>query len=71
MKSWTSKILDDEVAIPWIPIHSQLISAFFADFAFPAQDEYSYFTDDFRLKISLFYSQIIACKFSVLECTGI
>ena len=38
---------------------------------FPAQAEYSYFSADFRLKIFLYYSQIIAYDISVVECTGV
>ena len=34
---------------------------------FPAQAEYSYFSADFRLKIFLYYSYIIAYDISVLE----
>ena len=34
---------------------------------FPAQAEYSYFSADFRLKIFLYYSDIIAYDISVLE----
>ena len=34
---------------------------------FPAQAEYSYFSADFRLKIFLYYSWIIAYDISVLE----
>ena len=29
---------------------------FYKNVVFPAQDEYSYFSDDFRLKIFLYYS---------------
>ena len=39
-------------------------------FSFPAQDEYSYFSADFRLKILLIYSYIIAYDISVLEFIG-
>ena len=37
---------------------------------FPAQAEYSYFSADFRLKMFLYYSQIIAYDISVLENIG-
>jgi len=35
-------------------------SIFYKNVVFPAQAEYSYFSADFRLKIFLYYSQIIA-----------
>ena len=38
---------------------------------FPAQAEHSYFSADFRLKIFLYYSLIIAYDISVLEFIGI
>ena len=38
---------------------------------FPAQAEDSYFSADFRLKIFLYYSQIIAYDISVLDCIGV
>ena len=38
---------------------------------FPAQAEDSYFFADFRLKIFLYYSQIIAYDISVLDCIGV
>ena len=37
---------------------------------FPAQAEYSYFSADFRLKIFLYCTYIIAYDISVLECIG-
>ena len=37
---------------------------------FPAQAEYSYFSAEFRLKIFLYYSQIIAYDISILEFIG-
>ena len=43
---------------------------FYKDVDFPAQAEYSYFSADFRLKIFLNYSYIIAFDNSVLECIG-
>ena len=39
---------------------------FSKDVVFPAQAEYSYFSDDFRLKIFLYYSYIIAYGIFVL-----
>ena len=38
---------------------------------FPAQAEYSYFYADFRLKIFLYYSKIIAYDISVIEFFGV
>ena len=38
---------------------------------FPTQAEYSYFSVDFRLKIFLYYSLIIAYDISVLEYVGV
>ena len=38
---------------------------------FPAQAEHSYFSADFRLKIFLYYSEIIAYDISVLEYIGV
>ena len=40
---------------------------FYNDVVFPAQAEYSHFSVDFRLKIFLCYSYIIACDISILE----
>ena len=44
---------------------------FYKNVVFPAQAEYSYFTADFRLKIFLYYSKIIAYDISVLECIAV
>ena len=38
---------------------------------FPVQAEYSYFSADSRLKIFLYYCQIIGYDISVLECIGV
>ena len=38
---------------------------------FPAQAEDSYFSADFRQKIFLYYSQIIAYDIFVLDCIGV
>ena len=38
---------------------------------FPGQAKYSYFSADFRLKIFMYYSQIIASGFAILECIGV
>ena len=51
-----------------LPIHSFF---FYKNVVFPAQAEYFYFSTDYRLKISLYYSQIIAYKISVLECIAV
>ena len=40
---------------------------FYNNVVFPAQAEYSYFSAEFRLKIFLYYSYIIAYDISVLE----
>ena len=40
---------------------------FYNNVVFPAQAEYSYFSADFRLKIFLYYSYIIAYDISILE----
>ena len=40
---------------------------FYNNVVFPAPAEYSYFSADFRLKIFLYYSYIIAYDISVLE----
>ena len=40
---------------------------FYNNVVFPAQAEYSYFSANFRLKIFLYYSYIIAYDISVLE----
>ena len=40
---------------------------FYSNVVFPARAEYSYFSADFRLKIFLYYSYIIAYDISVLE----
>ena len=50
---------------------SSLHSFFYKNVVFPAQPEYSYLSADFRLKIFLYYSKIIAYDISVLECWGI
>ena len=42
---------------------------FYKNVVFPAQAEYSYFYADFRLKIFLYYSWIIAYDIPVLEHT--
>ena len=47
-------------------IHS---SVCYKNVVFPAQAEYSYFSADFRLKIYLYYSWIIAYDIPVLELT--
>ena len=47
-----------------------LINSFYKNVVFPAQAEYSYFSTDFRLKIFLYHSYIIAYDISVLECIG-
>ena len=44
---------------------------FYKNIVFPAQAEYSYFSADFRLKIFLYYSYIIAYDISILELTGV
>ena len=44
---------------------------FYKNVVFPAQAEYSYFSADFRLKIFLYYSSIIAYDISVLELIGV
>ena len=44
---------------------------FYKNVVFPAQAEYSYFSADFRLKIFLCYSWIIAYDISVLEFIGV
>ena len=44
---------------------------FYKNVVFPAQAEYSYFSADFRLKIFLYYSYIIAYDISVLKVFGI
>ena len=38
---------------------------------FLGQAKYSYFSADFRLKIFLYYSLIIASDFAILECIGV
>ena len=38
---------------------------FYKNVAFPSQAEYSYFSADFRLKIFLYYSEIIAYDITV------
>ena len=38
---------------------------------FLGQAKYSYFSADFRLKILLYYSLIIASDFAILECVGV
>ena len=43
---------------------------FYKNVVFPAQAEYSYFSRDFRLKIFLYYSSIVAFDFSILESIG-
>ena len=48
-------------------VHSFL----YKNVVFPAQAEYSYFSADFRLKIFLYYSYIIAYDTSVLEFIGV
>ena len=48
-----------------------LHSFFYKNVVFPAQAEYSYFYANFRLKIFLYYSYIIAYDISVLECIGV
>ena len=49
-----------------------LLHSFFfkKNVVFPAQAEHSYFSADFRLKIFLYYSEIIAHDISVLEYIG-
>ena len=44
---------------------------FYMIVVFPAQAEYSYFYADFRLKIFLYYSKIIAYDISVIEFFGV
>ena len=44
---------------------------FYKNVVSPAQAEYSYFSADFRLKIFLYYSSIIAYDISVLELIGV
>ena len=44
---------------------------FYKNVVFPAQADYSYFSADFRLKIFLHYSYIIAYDISVLEFIGV
>ena len=44
---------------------------FYKNVVCPAQAEYSYFSADFRLKILLYYSYIIAYDISVLEFIGV
>ena len=44
-----------------------LHSFFYKNIVFPAQAKYSYFSADFRLKMFLYYSYIIAYGISVLE----
>ena len=44
---------------------------FYKNVVFPVQAEYSYFSADFRLKIFLYYSSIIASDISVLEFIGV
>ena len=44
---------------------------FYKNVVFPAQTEYSYFSADFRLKIFLYYSWIIAYDIPVLEDTDV
>ena len=48
-------------------IHSTLFFFIYKNVVFPAQADYSYFSADFRLKIFLYYSQIIAYDISLLE----
>ena len=58
-----------------LPLTSVLLSRyvfsytlfFYNNDVFPAQAEYSYFSADFRLKIFVYYSYIIAYDISVLE----
>ena len=38
---------------------------------FKGQAKYSYFSADFRLKIFLYYCQIVASDFAILECVGV
>ena len=38
---------------------------------FLGQAEYSYFSADFRLKIFLYHSLIVASDFAILECIGV
>ena len=38
---------------------------------FKGQAKYSYFSADFRLKIFLYYFQIVASDFAILECIGV
>ena len=49
-----------------------LVKTSLKNVVFPAQAEYSYFSADFRLKISVYYSSnIIAYDISVLEFIGV
>ena len=42
--------------------------SFYKNVVFPAQAVYSYLPANFRVKMFLYYSQIIASNFSILEC---
>ena len=44
--------------------------SFYKNVVFPAQAVYSYLPANFRVKMFLYYSQIIASNFSILECIG-
>ena len=53
-------------------LYNYVVTLFFfkKNVVFPAQAEHSYFSADFRLKIFLYYSEIIAHDISVLEYIG-
>ena len=52
------------------PVQAHTLFFVYKNVVFPAQAEYFYFSADFRLKIFLYYSQIIAYEISVLEFIG-
>ena len=53
------------------PNKRNILFFFYKNIVFPAQAEYSYFSADFRLKIFLYYSWIIAYDIFVLEFMGV
>ena len=50
--------------------HLNTLFIFYKNVVFPALAEYSYFSVEFCLKIFLYYSEIIGCDISALECIG-